>query len=348
MSILDTHIALDIAVQKMDSNVFDNLKSEEKDWALNRAQLQFIRDYYNPMSDRFRKGFEDNQTVLDYLSPLVTTVQRTPYLKTGTPYQYVQFSLPNDYLNFVSAQTRIMYSACGPVDVGTQTNSTDFAILPFEPTLAYEREGIHDFSNFDISVNGNSRLTSEVIPRLPYYSFPDDAQNLTWDVDEHSNFIHWESFNNRYYPGSFIIEADSSVDVDLSIGSYQTIKKPSTNSFQFYSAKDGAGVWKPVRIGTNQSRGAALNHSFKNTQGESPLAFLNEYHFDLYYDGFEPLEVALCYIRKPKKPSYSLGIDLEISQSAQDLVVQKAANYLLHLFQSKLYKSGQNEYNQSL
>lgn len=348
MQLLDSHISLGIAVQKMDSNVYDNLKDEEMDWALNWAQDNWIRSYFNSLSNKTRQGFEDNQQVTDYLQPLIGTYSVRPYVQ---PFGHCAFALPNDYLYHDSTQLEVYVDKCGEI-VWNETNLSETVYyLQFNTTHAFNYLGVTDFTNFDITLSDKttSVLPNSIKDNLDKYNFPNDASNLARDVHEQLNGVYWESVFDLYNSGYFIVTT----------GNYYITMDGSTfmtgNQFNHTSGyylkeqlSGGEAYWQQARVVETKDLLAAQKHAYKQTQWRSPLCCLRDNKFEIYYDGFAPLNARMYYIKKPKRVSYSLGQDLQVPDNAYNIVIQNAANYILHLFQSKLYKTGENESNQIL
>ncbi|MBV6653233.1 MAG: hypothetical protein KI786_05735 [Mameliella sp.] len=106
MTIQEAHIALDIEVQKINSNAYANFLSEEKDYYLNKSQDQFIRTKFDHLSNRKRKGYDENQVRIDDLRAIL----RKPAFIT----EFTQdvrgrsiTALPEDYMFEVAMEAKI-------------------------------------------------------------------------------------------------------------------------------------------------------------------------------------------------------------------------------------------------
>ncbi|MFM7858618.1 MAG: hypothetical protein ACKO96_43540, partial [Flammeovirgaceae bacterium] len=66
-------------MQKIASFQADNLLPEEIDHELNLALTRFIKQKYNPTSNRLNKGFEQSQKRIDDLRALVVDSKITTY-----------------------------------------------------------------------------------------------------------------------------------------------------------------------------------------------------------------------------------------------------------------------------
>jgi len=65
MTVNEMHIAVNLGVQKIASFQADTLLPQELDFELNIAMMRFIKQRYNPMSNRQGKGFEQSQKRVD-------------------------------------------------------------------------------------------------------------------------------------------------------------------------------------------------------------------------------------------------------------------------------------------
>jgi len=67
MTVNDMHIAIDLELNKLNSNLYDIILPQEKDYFLNRAQERLIKQYYSPKSNKKGEGFEMSQKRIDDL-----------------------------------------------------------------------------------------------------------------------------------------------------------------------------------------------------------------------------------------------------------------------------------------
>lgn len=117
------HIAVNLGVQKLASFQADNLLPQEIDYELNLASMRFIKQRYNPSSNRQGKGFEQSQKRIDDLKHLVVEntgwtishgIASDPlgsYTYTGNNSNiYIdRYTLPLDYLFLVGVKAEVSY-----------------------------------------------------------------------------------------------------------------------------------------------------------------------------------------------------------------------------------------------
>lgn len=118
------HIAVNLGVQKIASYQVDVLLPEEIDHELNLAMTRFIKQKYNPSSNRLGKGFEQSQKRIDDLRALVVDAQIETYnhgILNDLLGKYVytanrsniyvdRVTLPLDYMFLVGVRGIVNYS----------------------------------------------------------------------------------------------------------------------------------------------------------------------------------------------------------------------------------------------
>lgn len=114
MTIQEAHIALDIEVQKINSNAYANFLPEEKDYFLNKSQDQFIRTKFDHLSNRKQKGYDENQVRIDDLRAIL---QKPVFIQAFAQSARGRrtAALPGDYMFRVALEARI--DCGGAIDV---------------------------------------------------------------------------------------------------------------------------------------------------------------------------------------------------------------------------------------
>lgn len=141
------HIAVNLGVQKIASYQVDVLLPEEIDHELNLAMTRFIKQKYNPLSNRLGKGFEQSQKRIDDLRALVVDAQiqtfnhgligigdalgKYVYTANKTNIYVDRAVLPLDYMFLVGVRG-IVYYACN-----TPITSDPFTPIDFPTTRKY-------------------------------------------------------------------------------------------------------------------------------------------------------------------------------------------------------------------
>jgi|694.fasta_scaffold45757_5 hypothetical protein len=154
MTVNEMHIAVNLGVQKIASFQADILLPQEIDFELNIAMMRFIKQRYNPMSNRQGRGFEQSQKRVDDLRNLVVTTNSNTlstggflldalgwyiYNTSNTNIYIEKATLPLDYLFLVSVTAEVHYNCNGPINVDTQlvneVTTTDWVKMSLTPPL---------------------------------------------------------------------------------------------------------------------------------------------------------------------------------------------------------------------
>lgn len=109
MTIQEIHIAFDQEVDKSQDYEFPAFQPEQKDYWLNKAQLEIIKQLAYPLNPQL-PGFENGQNRIDELKDIVKpSGDLTPTLN-GTIYE---ITLPNDYFHLVRHRCKTIDINCG-------------------------------------------------------------------------------------------------------------------------------------------------------------------------------------------------------------------------------------------
>lgn len=213
MNVQQMHIGVDLGIQKVNSNAFDDLLPEEKNYYLNRAQREYIRRQTaylrEDMDEMSRPDFVRQSEVFDNLSTVITKEVVTGLsLSTETGFNnavVLPYSeLTNDIFSFGYAQAKDNSSsdwkACKPISTSeihqytdTKYNSPVFRRFPIVRTdsgimIFYDSEstGIAEFSIMYIktplelieSNAGSDQTTESELPESSHDDIVDIAINM--------------------------------------------------------------------------------------------------------------------------------------------------------------------------
>lgn len=161
------HIAVNLGVQKIASYQSDNLLPEEIDHELNLAVTRFIKQRYNPTSNRLNKGFEQSQKRIDDLRALVVDSQISTYnhgVLADSLGKYVytanktniyvdRVTLPLDYMFLIGVRGIINYSCDKVITSNTSIDYTAepttkfIANIPLFPNTTIDNPGDYYIAN---------------------------------------------------------------------------------------------------------------------------------------------------------------------------------------------------------
>jgi len=109
MTVKEAHYHFKLSYDRVDTSSKPDFNEAEVDYFLNEAFLMFINQRYNPMSNKYQKGFEQSQVRIDDLSTLTITYPLQPLIiplllsVDGVPVYEVKLnSLQYPYLHFIS------------------------------------------------------------------------------------------------------------------------------------------------------------------------------------------------------------------------------------------------------
>ena len=150
MTVNEMHIAVNQGVQKIASFQVDNLLPQEIDHELNLAMMRFVKQKFNPTSNRIGKGFEQSQKRIDDLRTLLvehsnyTDSQGIVYTSNYSDVYVDRYTLPLDYLFLVSVRTLVQYACGSPIAVVPEeyvTKAVKISLTP--PTPGYVLTAIY-------------------------------------------------------------------------------------------------------------------------------------------------------------------------------------------------------------
>lgn len=116
MTIQDAHTQLNLRIDKIDSAAYDDVLPEELDVYLNLATRRFIKERFEPRSNRFNLGFEQSSKRTQDLQHLISEVEidtEFSSLKTINDICADVAPLPSDYFLPLRASALVFYNEDG-------------------------------------------------------------------------------------------------------------------------------------------------------------------------------------------------------------------------------------------
>jgi hypothetical protein len=366
VTVLEMHISLRQGVDRINSLRNDQLRTEEVDLELNRAQLRFINQRYG-RNNPARQGFEESQKRIDDLRNLVKEYSDQTFFKeeiiTGKVW-VDSFQLPSDYLYLLNQRSTIITQGCEPVS---------FNLQPLD--------GIHWFSFYpdQFSVQGNEYLrlnmadgTNTAIVWEPsqelltaqfqYASFPQSNTAVMNDMlsNPGTGFtFHWQTFKEIDLPGQMIVIVDTDThpwfNQDLSLGALsfmnsidQLNQTVNTAQPQFtpsqYEKRVPIGPYEKTQVLNRFSQlddiYKLLNDPFNTTSHREPLTTIRDSFIDVYTNAISLIEsVKITYLRQPLPISLSLGYDCELPYHTHEEIVSMAVSAILESQMDPRYRT---------
>jgi hypothetical protein len=360
------HISLRQGVDRINSLRNDQLRTEEVDLELNRAQLRFINQRYG-RNNRTGQGFEESQKRIDDLRNLVKEYTGQTFFKeeviTGKVW-IDSFQLPSDYMYLLNQRSTVITNGCLPLQFNT---------VPLD--------GIHWFSfNPDqFSVQGNEYLrimmsngTNSAIvweasqelltAQFQYASFPQSNTAVLNDMLQNPGVgftLHWQNFNGIDLPGQMIVVVDVDTypwfNQDLSIGALSylnsvdqlnqtvNIRNPQFTPSQ-YDRRVPIGPHTKTQVLNRFSQlddiYRLLNDPFNTTSHTEPLTTMRDTFIDVYTSAISLIEsVKITYLRQPLPISLSLGYDCELPYHTHEEIVSMAVSAILESQSDPRYRT---------
>ena len=167
MTVNEMHIAVNLGVQKIASFQADVLLPQEIDFELNIAMMRFIKQRYNPSSNRQGKGFEQSQKRIDDLRNLVVTTSSNTisaggfltdalgtyiYTTSNTNIYMERATLPLDYLFLVSVSAQVNYVCNGNIAYAVALNKNNYSWVKLDLTPPIAGHVLTDIAYYDGSV----------------------------------------------------------------------------------------------------------------------------------------------------------------------------------------------------
>lgn len=361
-SVLEAHIEVLQGLQKVSAYTDEQFYPEEIDLQLNRQQQRLIEQIIT-------KKFEDTQTGLDYIRPLMVKnktlqvmVPQTSELNYEPNMIYGVF--PPDYYHLVNDRSKVVYSTAPDLckdltnyKIANLIDYTEFtATLPFPDTTATVPPQYYD-----------ARLTIVKSGTPNYVIIPAGLNNLksanSWFTVVNyflENFkfqgldIYWENYRDTKTTKSFIFvttdDTITEVRIDWRVsgtnaafaGQGSALFTPTV--YKIYNpslpnlANKVSNTVPNLLLETDEFYEQDLN-VFYRTNKENPKAQVTNGLVMVYESkNFLISNLYLDYIRKPKHVSLALNQNLELGGDAPRIVVDRTVEYLKLAIENPAYR----------
>ena len=369
------HIAVNLGVQKIASFQVDNFLSEEVDHELNIAMDRFIKQRYNPLSNRLRKGFEQSQKRIDDLRNLVVVANLNSFQGDAFAYGDLggelfgtdKVALPNDYMFLVNLRA-IVQDACQPAVVNTDESYFDFQRISLTPpttgyVLTSVRTILYDGGDeIEIAANPTGLTKDQLLNPATYAATVVPAfslEQLNTSIVEQSPTADGNElflkFSQDLYNGSFATTLTWEHPTD----SVTTGGSTAVSSVVMEGAETVL-IRKRSIAGQNTVRKVSCDFSqlddvytliddpFNTTKSTSPLYTIEENFITFYTNQeFVVAQADVQYIRYPQRMSKSLGVGCELSEHTHQEIVEMAIKSILEGVQDSRYQSQSVEVTES-
>lgn len=328
-TVKELHIALDLALQQINSNRQMSIEPEYKDMSLNYAVLQFIETRTNPKTNIKKEGLEATTKRYDDLRELKKSYNITTRLKDSNT---VVAKLPVDYYKYIEFGAATIYSKFKTFK--TLHNTEHIYILPFENSISdnqYYKDFIIKTNKdliFDINDFGDNFNLYVEDAKFMIINLVLEHINRIKDVD-----VYWEYYG-EYYQNSFVI-IDNRKGVNNYNIRYDDINvdaKKITDNYTTYDPNEYKSTIRPLDIYSSEFMFSInSNHYQLSNRHINPVGSIinNEVLINLS-DNFVVNKMYLVYYKKPRLIDYRTNqmCELSINREIIDLAVQKLQVYL--------------------
>lgn len=348
MLVQEMHIGLDVGVQKLNTDILDNIVPEQKDWVLNEAMLRFIKNRVNPKSNPKQEGFEHNVKRIEDLEDLYEQINLPVFIE-DTEKQYAV--LPSDYFLLIEGESSVVYN-CNNVNKNIGSINELSCIVPFtDNSTATPFEGfrvtqlqgtiqtiLFDINNYQFVSNVANGILNSVEEKFYIVHHVLEIINRNTNIE-----VYWEVYKNVYSPNSFIFITNDETNTGIEINVGGTIYSFNITALPVYTTTDKNIGKQPSRLVSTKVR-HHLKHPFLTTRFDSPIFNLFNKQVKIYHnEKFILSKFHLSYIRKPRLISLSLGQSCEVNANFHEEIVDIAVQLIKSRIEAKDYRNIINE-----
>lgn len=336
MDITEMHLNIDLELNKLNSNLYEIILPQEKDYFLNRAQERFIKQRYGALSNSKREGFEMSQKRIDDLrNLLVPNYYDKCFRLPVTDFDYtnkLKFYFPGDYMFLTSSRSKMKHNYCGvltPVDT----------VVTFK-TVTFNFPNSGNYSLLQMFVNGNVVLPVGSLSGL-------DVQDKTLAIQTAIDILNsnlpstWKAYSGNYreVKGDIVF-----VTTDTQVFSYTFAETPiiinTVTNTKTYLVANGNEEIVANRFAQQDDVYIMQQDPFNKTDAfEGPLTIIHTDSIDVFFrptgpEAFIVQEIAISYLRKPRLMSSTTNQSCELSEETHAEILRDAVNLLLETMEA--------------
>jgi hypothetical protein len=350
MDITEMHLNIDLELNKLNSNLYEIILPQEKDYFLNRAQERFIKQRYGALSNSKREGFEMSQKRIDDLrNLLVPNYYDKCFRLPVTDFDYtnkLKFYFPGDYMFLTSSRSKMKHNHCGtltPVDT----------VVTFK-TITINLSILTDYALFGMKLGTTAGAATIVLPVGTLTGLDSQEKTLAIQtvvdtLNNNSYFVSqgWVAYNSNYrnVKGDVVITVPTTDPNNL----YYTLTgtysgSPSTftkvTNTKTYLESNGNEEIAPNRFAQQDDVYIMQVDPFNRTDAfEGPLTIIHTDSIDVFFrptgpEAFIVQEIAISYLRKPRLMSSTTNQSCELSEETHAEILRDAVNLLLETMEA--------------
>jgi len=338
MDITEMHLNIDLELNKLNSNLYEIILPQEKDYFLNRAQERFIKQRYGALSNPKRQGFEMSQKRIDDLrNLLVASYYDKCFRLPAIDFDYdnkLKFYFPGDYMFLTSSRSKIKHNHCNALNTVSNVLLFNTITINLPETDSYDLIGFRFGSSTVIIAPGDLAALGKQEKTLT-------IQTIIDKLNSSSSFINngWVASPSNYrgVKGDIVIlAATADLFYYTTTGSFGAASTKVSNSKNYLTA-DGVLEISPNRFAQQDDVYIMQVDPFNKTDAfEGPLTIIHTDSIDVFYDpdNFIVQEIAISYLRKPRMMSSTTNQSCELSEETHSEIVRDAVNLLLETMEA--------------
>jgi hypothetical protein len=350
MDITEMHLNIDLELNKLNSNLYEIILPQEKDYFLNRAQERFIKQRYGALSNSKRQGFEMSQKRIDDLRNLLVPNYYDKCFKLPiTDFDYaskLKFYFPGDYMFLTSSRSKMKHNHCGTL---TPVDTVD----TFK-TITINLSILTDYALFGMKLGATAGAAAIVLPVGTLTGLDNQEKTLAIQtvvdtLNNNTNFTTpgWVAYSSNYrnVKGDIVITVPTADTNNL----YYTLTgtypgSPSTftkvTNTKTYLESNGNEEVSPNRFAQQDDVYIMQVDPFNKTDAfEGPLTIIHTDSIDVFYrptgsEAFIVNQIAISYLRKPRLMSSTTNQSCELSEETHAEILRDAVNLLLETMEA--------------
>ncbi|MFN9108901.1 MAG: hypothetical protein ACK5XN_02310 [Bacteroidota bacterium] len=329
MNINDMHIAIDLELNKINSNLYDIFLPQEKDYFLNRAQERFVKQRYTAISNPKQRGFEMSQKRIDDLRTLlVPNYYDKVYQLASSDFDFStkgRFYFPDDYLFLTSNRSKVYYNECGSITQNTNTENFNVALISIPNTTS-------TYASLVITVDGNNVFNSSLYPEISSYTIEDKSLLIDLILNNLSanNWSFYSSFKDL--TADIVGVKTTNGNITVTLGEESNSYNTAVKTYTYFTASGGSDLVVPNRFIQQDDVYIVQQDPFNKTSvNDGPLCIIHNNSIDVFFEPnkFIVKEIAISYIRKPKLMSLSNNQSCELAEHTHAEILRDAVNLML-------------------
>lgn len=332
MVVLEQHIEIQQALQKLDSARFSNITSDEIDWWLNKAVERYVKDRVKPRPtgvgyDIIEKNSSDIHTILS------SNVEPPTYVDIAKQESYIM--LPPDYWFLINDRSYVK-SDCNATQATIQATSSlierTHRLKLQNSAGSYPYYTAYDvysgaYLGFSLAKYYTGGYVQIVDRNLFLNTMMEDLNSTPRNYDtalstgvtlKKYRYCYYERFRNLYYPDSLIF-----VEYPVSTGtitqtpainsvadsiSYTEPNSTRINTTYAQSSANITAIEIPNRLIRKEDAYELKRLPYYKSNPDSPISILSEQQLTVFFsESFIISQIAIDYIRKPQTISLTLN-----------------------------------------